>query len=315
MSKRITTKTTTTTTPSCHQENRGQPKYRCDASGLCSSGRLPCPSHLRLQRGHTHTTLGQVLQKQRQEGMRELEGSQRRSGKRSPLCFKQTLIRYRIFRPTEACGSRNNLFVMTTCEHVNSTCPQSIGWDREPGGCGKSNLVVSGPAAPMDSGNGIASPGVECQGVPRPTQRTTKSQRGPPTSSPGQGPTPSTSMLTMPSDAPSTPSSTRASSSQAPLPSYACTTDAPCTHDIEASSIDCPGTRVSWHTAAGHEELEGTRVRSPAVATDSVGMGKCGGVTGHAMDRQTIGVVEVQLLPPNDHLLSSGIEIGEAGAT
>jgi hypothetical protein len=138
MSKRITTKTTTTTTPPCHQENRGQPKYHCDASGLCSSGRLPCPSHLRLQRGHTHTTPGQVLQKQRQEGMRELEGSQRLSGKRSPLCFKQTLIRYRIFRPTEACGSRSNLFVTMTCEHANSTlsstCPQSIGWDREPGG-------------------------------------------------------------------------------------------------------------------------------------------------------------------------------------
>jgi hypothetical protein len=176
-------------------------------------------------------------------------------------------------------------------------------------------MVVPGPAAPKDSGNGIASPGVECRGVPRPMKRTTKSRRGPPASSPGQGPTPSTSMLTMPSDAPSTLSSTRASSSQAPLPSYACTTDAPCTRGIGASSIDCPGTSVSWCAVAGHEELEGTRVRSPVVATDSIGMGKCGGVTGHAMDRWTIGVVEVQLLPPNDHLLSSGTEIGEAGAT
>jgi hypothetical protein len=137
-SKRIMTKTTTTTTPPCHQENRGQPKYRRDASGLRSSGRLPRHGHLCLQRGHAHATPGQVLQKQRQGGMRELEGSQRLSGKRSPLCLKQTLIGCRIFWPTEARVSHNNLFATTTCEHVNSTlsstCPQSIGWDREPGG-------------------------------------------------------------------------------------------------------------------------------------------------------------------------------------
>jgi hypothetical protein len=38
------------------------------------------------------------------------------------------------------------------------------------------------------------------------------------------------------------------------------------------------------------------------------------GVTERAADRRMIGVVEVQLLPPRNDLLSSGMKIGEVGA-
>jgi hypothetical protein len=50
-----------------------------------TKGSLPCTEHLCLQCRHVHATLGQVLWKKRQEGVRELEGSRRRTSKLSYL--------------------------------------------------------------------------------------------------------------------------------------------------------------------------------------------------------------------------------------
>jgi hypothetical protein len=54
--------------------------------------------------------------------------------------------------------------------------------------------------------------------------------------------------------------------------------------------------------------------RSPTLEVNGATRGKCEGVIGCTAGRQTISAVEVQLLAPQDHLLSSGIEAGEMGA-
>jgi hypothetical protein len=54
---------------------------------------------------------------------------------------------------------------------------------------------------------------------------------------------------------------------------------------------------------------------SLVLVDDGATRGKCRGINGHAVDRRMIGVVEVRILPPKHHLLSSGMEIGEAEAT
>jgi hypothetical protein len=50
----------------------------------------------------------------------------------------------------------------------------------------------------------------------------------------------------------------------------------------------------------------------PMLTTNGIARVGCGGVTGHVADRRTIKIVEVRLLPPRNHLLSSGTKIGEA---
>jgi hypothetical protein len=134
-----------------------------------------------------------------------------------PSFFNVTRIRFRIFRPTEASISHNNLSVMVTCELMNSTTSstylQWIGGSGELMEPGRNSPVALGPVVPKDSGVGIASPRAALLGIPRPVPHTTKSRHGPLASLPGQGPAPSTSTLTMLSDVASTLSSSRTSTS------------------------------------------------------------------------------------------------------
>jgi hypothetical protein len=82
-----------------------------------------------------------------------------------------------------------------------------------------------------------------------------------------------------------------------------------------ASCVDSPSTGASWCTTVGREEIGGSLVGSPALVADGAAKVGCVGVTKHTADQRMIIVAEVRLLPPRNHLLSSGIEIVEAGAT
>jgi hypothetical protein len=134
-----------------------------DTSGLRSSGSLLSLGHLRLRCGHARATPGQVLHKQRQEEMRKLEGSQRRSGKNPPSFLKLTRIGCKIFWPTEANVSHRSLSTMVTSEHVystlSSTCLQLIDEDEEPGGPDRNNSVIPGPRRLRTRGLGFHCPG------------------------------------------------------------------------------------------------------------------------------------------------------------
>jgi hypothetical protein len=79
-----------------------------------------------------------------------------------------------------------------------------------------------------------------------------------------------------------------------------------------ASCIDSPGTNVPWGTTAGCKELEGTMAGSPTLAANDTARGKYRGVTRPIAGRRMIGVVEVQLLPPRNHLLSLRTKTGVA---
>jgi hypothetical protein len=112
-----------------------------------------------------------------------------------------------MFQLTETSVLCNNLSVVTTCEHVDSTSYptrlQSIGRGEKPGepDMGSPNnprLVV-----PEDPGAGAVSPGVALPGTLMQVPRLTKSRNKLPTSSPSQGLAPSTSTLVEPGDTPS----------------------------------------------------------------------------------------------------------------
>jgi hypothetical protein len=80
---------------------------------------------------------------------------------------------------------------------------------------------------------------------------------------------------------------------------------------LNPPSLVPPGARPSTVKSLGGGALVG----SPTLIDDGTTRVRCGGVTGHAADRQMIRVVEVRLLPPIKHLLSSATEIGEARYT
>jgi hypothetical protein len=117
----------------------------------------------------------------------------------------------------------------------------------------------------------------------------------------------------------------------AALPSSACGIGASCAYEIDtsrtyvgasyadpsssASRTDSSGTNASWCMTVGSEELKWTLVGSPVLIDDGNAMVRCGGVIGHVADQQMIGVAEVQLLPPRNHLLSSEMKTGEARTT
>jgi hypothetical protein len=122
-----------------------------------------------------------------------------------------------MFRPIEASVLCNNLSVVATYERTNSTlsstCLPSIGRGRKPGEPGRSSPDIPKHTTSRDPGAGAASPGAACPGMPKLTPHITKSHSEPQVSSLGWGPTPSKSMLAVPSDAPPAPdiSSTGAS--------------------------------------------------------------------------------------------------------
>jgi hypothetical protein len=158
-----------------------------------------------------------------------------------------------MFRPAEDSVSHSNPSMMATCEQMNfmlsSTFIQSIHWSGEPRESDSSSLVASGPVAPEESGAGITSSMVALPGIPRRAPRTSRSWGRHPTSSPSRGHAPSTSTLTMPTDAPSALGSSRTRESFKRvelLPSYTAIT----------------GTSVPWGIATGHSELDGTVPRS-----------------------------------------------------
>jgi hypothetical protein len=115
------------------------------------------------------------------------------------------------------------------------------------------------------------------------------------------------------------------------LPSYVCAICASYTHDIGASYAcvisasytdhssgvscsDSPSTNASCRTTISREELRGTLIGSLALVADSAVRFWCEGFTRRAANIRTSGVIEVQLLPPRNHLLSSGTKIGEIEA-
>jgi hypothetical protein len=155
---------------------------------------------------------------------------------------------------------------MVTSEHTNSalssTRLQSTG---------RSSPITPGLTVPEDSGARIVSHGAMLPDIPRLAPHTSKLRSGPPTSSPGRGPTSSTSTLTAAYDVPSAPGSSRACASDkgvALLPSYVGLAGTTCSYSIGtsgtfsidisyASCIDSPVTNVPWGVAVGRKELGG----------------------------------------------------------
>jgi hypothetical protein len=145
-----------------------------------------------------------------------------------------------MLQQTEANVSHSNLSTTVTCEHANSvlssTCLQSIVGGGEPEEPLRGNPATAGPMTSEDLGGAIASPGAVLPGIQRPVLCTTKSWRGP-----------STTSL---SDVPSAPSSPRICTSYkrvSSLPSYVGLTGTSRTCGINASGVsytDSPSTSV-----------------------------------------------------------------------
>jgi hypothetical protein len=106
-------------------------------------------------------------------------------------CFKLTRIRRRMFRPTKASVSCNNLSASMTYEHANSmlssTRLQLLGGGAKPGEPDRTSLDTPGPTMPEDPGAGVMTPRAVLLGTPMPKPYITKSQSEPLVSSPGWG--------------------------------------------------------------------------------------------------------------------------------
>jgi hypothetical protein len=137
-------------------------------------------------------------------------------------------------------------------------------WGGRPGEPGRSSPDTPGPAVPKGLGAGAASLGAALMGTPKPAPCITMSRSEPLVSSLGWGPTPSTSMLVTPSDAPSTPGIS-------------------CTGASHASNIGSSGAGGSHGTTTGRGEPGGTMTWSPALAANDATRGKYGYVTGRAV--------------------------------
>jgi hypothetical protein len=137
--------------------------------------------------------------------MKERGGSQRNAGRIFSL-FRLTRIERRLFWWTEASAACSNLSVAVTCQHTNSASSpihlQLMGEGGEPGEHCKHNLDIPGPLAFEDPGVAAVSPGEALPETPAPVARSTKSYSKLPTSSPSQGPAPTTSMSADPCNAP-----------------------------------------------------------------------------------------------------------------
>jgi hypothetical protein len=187
---------------------------------------------------------------------------------RFSLFFRLTQIGCRIFRPTEASISCNNLSTATTSEHADSasfpTRLQSIGEGGklgEPSGGSPDN---PGLAVPENPGTGAASLGA----------------------APSWGPAPSTSTLVAPCDVPSAPGIIRASSSH--------------TFDVGSTNVG-----DSTSATAGRGGLGAAMTWPPALAADDITKGERGNFTGCAIGRRTTRTEEVRLLSFQHHRLKS----------
>jgi hypothetical protein len=124
-----------------------------------------------------------------------------------------------MFWSTEASVSCNNLSMVATYEHVDTTsCPtrlQLIGGGRKPGELDRCSPHSPRPTMPKDPRAGVASPRAPLLGISMSTPRLTKSHSKPPVSSLSCGSAPSTSTQVAPYDGPSAPSIIRADSSRA----------------------------------------------------------------------------------------------------
>jgi hypothetical protein len=175
-----------------------------------------------------------------------------------------------MFQSTEASILCNNLSVVVTCEHGNSTSSpthlQLIGGGGnsvEPGRCSPDTPRLT---TPDDPGPGAASPRVALSGTPMPVPRDTKSHSKPPTSLVSWGPAPSTSTLPAPYDMPSAPGISGIGTSR-------------------ASNVGSSDAGDSTDTTIGHGEPGATTSRLPMLAAEDGTEGRHRDIAGHAEGR------------------------------